>query len=81
LTRKQRSLIIVIMCFLIYISFCSVVNVYVVAINRNFIEALYFSLVTIQTIGFGDIVPHNAGGRVWTCVSATFGELSIRAIC
>jgi potassium channel subfamily K len=60
--------------FLIYISFCSIVNVYVVAINRDFLEALYYTLVTIQTIGFGDIVPHNAGGRIWTCIYATFGE-------
>jgi potassium channel subfamily K len=60
--------------FLIYISFCSIVNVYVVAINRDFLEALYYTLVTIQTIGFGDIVPHNSGGRIWTCIYATFGE-------
>jgi hypothetical protein len=74
LTRKQRSLIIVLICFLIYISFCSIVNVYLVADNRDFLEALYFTLVTIQTIGFGDIVPHDSGGRIWTCCFATVGE-------
>jgi potassium channel subfamily K len=62
------------MCFLIYISLCAIVNVYLIADNRDFMEALYYTLVTIQTIGFGDIVPHNGGGRVWTCFFATIGK-------
>ena len=32
----------------------------------SFIDALYYSMVTIATIGYGDISPHTAAGRIAT---------------
>jgi potassium channel subfamily K, other eukaryote len=43
-------------------------------IHISFIDALYFSVVTIETIGFGDIYPKSTGGRVWI---SFYGPLGI----
>ena len=31
-----------------------------------YLEALYFSVVTISTVGYGDFAPHSATGKVFT---------------
>lgn len=43
----------------------------------SFINGLYFTLVTIETIGFGDIVPETTGARVFICVYAAIGLLNL----
>ncbi|EIN08970.1 voltage-gated potassium channel [Punctularia strigosozonata HHB-11173 SS5] len=75
LTRKQRSLVIMIIVFLSYLAMGALVDCYI--LNLTFIDGLYFSIVTIETIGFGDIAPTTSGGRVWVCFFATGGIITL----
>ncbi|CAK5272536.1 unnamed protein product [Mycena citricolor] len=75
LTRRQRSLAIVVILLLTYIALGALIYSYL--LHLNFIDAMYFTLVTIETVGFGDISPKTAGARVFTCFYAVFGILII----
>ena len=75
LTRKQRSLVIVVIVLLVYIAFGALINS--LLMNLTFINGLYFTVVTIETIGFGDIVPESTGSRVFICFYLAFGILNI----
>lgn len=33
--------------------------------NLNFVEALYFTVVSVETVGFGDISPISTGARIF----------------
>ncbi|KAI0777203.1 hypothetical protein BD413DRAFT_638687 [Trametes elegans] len=75
LTRKQRSLMIIVIVLLVYIAFGALINS--ILLHQTFINGLYFSVVSIETIGFGDIVPHSTGARVWTCCYVVCGVVNI----
>ncbi|EJF63876.1 hypothetical protein DICSQDRAFT_102012 [Dichomitus squalens LYAD-421 SS1] len=75
LTRRQRSLVIIVIILLVYIAFCALLNS--VILELSFINGLYFTVVSIETIGFGDIVPESTGGKVWTCIFVSLGILLI----
>ncbi|KAJ7056198.1 hypothetical protein C8F01DRAFT_993501 [Mycena amicta] len=75
LTRRQRSLAILVILLLTYIAVGSLI--YSIILDLNFIDAMYFSLVSIETIGFGDIRPVATGARVFTCIYAVFGIVTI----
>lgn len=34
----------------------------------SFLDALYFSVVTIATVGFGDLTPHTVIGKIFTII-------------
>ena len=40
-------------------------------------EALYFSLVTFTTLGFGDITPTTSTGQFWVCLEVVFGYMML----
>ncbi|KAF7348617.1 Tandem pore domain k+ channel [Mycena venus] len=46
-------------------------------LHLNFIDAMYFSLVSIETIGFGDIQPRTTSARLFTCIYAVLGIVCI----
>ncbi|KAJ7596567.1 hypothetical protein C8J56DRAFT_850011 [Mycena floridula] len=73
LTRKQRSLVIMVMGLLCYVSFGALIHG--ILMDLTFVDSLYFTLCTIETIGFGDIVLRSAGPRVFTCFYAVLGIL------
>lgn len=75
LTRKQRSLVIIVMALLIYVAFGALV--YSFMLSLNFIDGMYYTAVTIETIGFGDIHPDSTGSRVFTCCYMAFGILIV----
>ncbi|KAG5651636.1 hypothetical protein H0H81_007979 [Sphagnurus paluster] len=75
LTRKQRTLTISVMILLIYMSFGALIETFL--IDLSYLNALYFTVVTIETIGFGDIVPKTAGARSFTAIYALFGILNL----
>ena len=75
LTRRQRSLVVVVIILLSYIAFGALVNTF--TIHLTFVNALYFTVVTIETIGFGDITPRTPGARVFECIYACFGILNL----
>lgn len=66
---------IMVIVLLVYIAFGALVNS--ILLKQSFINGLYFSVVSIETIGFGDIVPKTTGARVWTCVYILFGVINI----
>lgn len=66
---------IIVITLLVYIAFGALVNSFL--LNLNFIDGLYFTVVTIETIGFGDIVPDDTGSRVFTCFYMAFGILLV----
>ncbi|KAJ7034543.1 hypothetical protein C8F04DRAFT_1101323 [Mycena alexandri] len=75
LTRRQRSLAILVILLLCYIALGALIHS--ILMGLNFIDAMYFTLVTIETIGFGDIHPATTGGRLFTCIYAAFGIVTI----
>ncbi|PIL27708.1 transporter [Ganoderma sinense ZZ0214-1] len=75
LTRKQRALVILVMVLLLYIAFCGLLSS--IILDLTYINGLYFTVVSIETIGFGDIVPVTTGARVWTCLFISFGVITI----
>ena len=46
-------------------------------LDLSFINGLYFTVVTIETIGFGDIVPTSRSSRVFVCFYATLGVINL----
>lgn len=41
--------------------------------SRTYLIAVYYSLATIATVGFGDITPSNNLEKVFVCVFIVFG--------
>jgi hypothetical protein len=77
LTRKQRSLVIGVMILLTYIAFGAGVNS--ALLNLEFIDALYFTVTSVETIGFGDITPKGAE-RVFTALYIVFGAVNLALV-
>jgi hypothetical protein len=47
------------------------------AMDLTFINGLYFTVVTIETIGFGDFVPRNTVSRVFVAFHSTVGIVNL----
>lgn len=62
LTRKQSQLVIVIMAFLAYISLSALI--FALVMQLPFLDAMYFSVESIATIGLGDIVPNGIASKI-----------------
>ncbi|KZT52621.1 hypothetical protein CALCODRAFT_486969 [Calocera cornea HHB12733] len=75
LTAKQRSLVIVVMLLICYLALGALINAF--ANSLSFQDALYFTIVSIETIGFGDIVPTTVFGMIFICAYVTFGILNL----
>ena len=75
MSHRQRSLLIIVMLLLVYITFGALVNSFLISLD--FIDGLYFTVVSIETVGFGDIVPDNTGSRVFMCFYIVFGILNL----
>ncbi|KAH9941150.1 uncharacterized protein BXZ73DRAFT_41985 [Epithele typhae] len=75
LTRKQRALMIIVILLLVYLALGSLINF--ALLDLSFIDGLYFAVVSIETIGFGDITPKSTGARVWTCFYIAVGIINI----
>jgi hypothetical protein len=50
------------------------------ALSHDFGASLYFSLVTITTLGYGDIAPVASHARIWTVLEAVVGLLYVAVI-
>src|SRR5262249_34513314 len=46
----------------------------------NSIHALYYSLSTLTTLGYGDIVPRSSGARVLAVLEAIVGQLYLTVL-
>ncbi|KAG2135336.1 hypothetical protein DEU56DRAFT_807679 [Suillus clintonianus] len=78
LTRKQRTLMIMLIILFAYIAFGSLINSFMLSLS--FINALYFTVTTIETIGFGDIVPNSTGSRIFICFYAALGIVNLAVV-
>ncbi|KAI0747018.1 hypothetical protein C8Q80DRAFT_1220221 [Daedaleopsis nitida] len=56
LTNRQRALMIIVIVLLAYIALGALVNSYL--LHLSFVDGLYFTVVSIETIGFGDVSPN-----------------------
>ncbi|KAF5356550.1 hypothetical protein D9758_008291 [Tetrapyrgos nigripes] len=75
LTRKQRSLIIIVIILLCYIALGAFVHCLLT--DLTFIDALYFTICCIETIGFGDITMTTTGSKIFTCLYSVIGILNL----
>src|SRR4030042_732682 len=41
--------------------------------NWNFFDSLYFCIVTLATVGYGDFTPHTALGKLFTVIYILIG--------
>lgn len=41
--------------------------------HLSWMNAYYFSVITIATVGYGDIVPHTTAGKIFTTFYVLFG--------
>jgi voltage-gated potassium channel len=73
--RHVRGVILV----LVVVVFCCAVIVGRVE-GMPFVDALYFTLITSLTIGYGDIVPTTAAGRVLSILAGVVGVIFIGLI-
>lgn len=94
MTRKQRSLVIIVIVLLCYIAFGALINSFLIVSeivvysfhhlnslqHLDFIDALYYTIVSIETVGFGDIVPLSTGARIFTCAYVAFGIVNLGTI-
>ena len=48
--------------------------------NLSFLDALYFTVVTITTVGYGDITPVTTGGKIFAMIVIIFGISSFVSI-
>ena len=65
------------MIFLSYLAFGALM--FSLMMSLTFLNGLFFTIVTILTVGFGDIVPITTAQRVATCIYATFGIIILGA--
>ncbi|RXW16837.1 hypothetical protein EST38_g9025 [Candolleomyces aberdarensis] len=63
------------MVLLFYIAFGALVQKLI--LKLTFIDALYLAVVSIETVGFGDVVPSTTGSRIFTMFYITFGILNL----
>ena len=68
-------MVIIIIGLFCYIALGALVNSFLLGLT--FINGLYFTVVTIETIGFGDIVPTSRSSRVFICFYATLGVTNL----
>ncbi|KAF8597619.1 hypothetical protein BDV93DRAFT_367439 [Ceratobasidium sp. AG-I] len=75
LTRKQRSLVIIVMVLLCYIALGALCYSFIIGLS--FQNGLYFTVVSIETVGFGDIILTTTLGRVFSIFYNTFGIINL----
>ncbi|KAM0791088.1 hypothetical protein ACM66B_004379 [Microbotryomycetes sp. NB124-2] len=73
LTEKQRSLVIAVMCLLVYIGLGSLCYTFLINPNLSYIDSMYFTITTIESVGFGDITPNTLQARIFAFFYDTVG--------
>jgi len=48
--------------------------------DKTFVEAVYFGVVTMSTVGFGDVLPATQGGRLFASVGMVVGAAAFAVV-
>ena len=48
--------------------------------DELFQELIYFSFVTLSTLGYGDVLPRNLIGQNWAAMEAMVGQFFIAVV-
>jgi len=67
----QKSKIILLFFFLIIISGAS--GFYILEKNWSIFDSIYMTVITLSTVGFGEVQPLSQGGKIWTMIVIIFG--------
>ncbi|RME40949.1 MAG: potassium channel protein [Planctomycetota bacterium] len=43
----------------------------------SFLDALYMTVITVSTVGFGEVFPLSPAGRIWTITTIAFGVATV----
>ncbi len=70
--RRTLSLVLLLACLYIFVTALIMFALEADTFD-NFIDAMYWSAITLTTVGFGDIYPLTDAGRVVTIFSSLFG--------
>ncbi|MCD6527640.1 MAG: two pore domain potassium channel family protein [Desulfuromonas sp.] len=66
------------------LAFCGVIGLstlcFMVTEQLNFSEALYFSIITMSSVGYGDILPQTPAGRILAMVFIVLGAITFLGI-
>ena len=76
--KLQRSLVIIVMILLCWITLGGLV--FSLLMQLSFIDGLYFTVVSIETIGFGDIHPTSTASRVFGVIYNRFALYFTRVL-
>ena len=73
--RESRDAIVIVMLFVISYIFLTALTVFNLEpqVFRHFVDALYWSTLTLTTVGYGDIVPRTLIGKLITMCSSFVG--------
>ncbi|KAK4046230.1 Potassium channel [Microbotryomycetes sp. JL201] len=77
LTEKQRSLVIAVMSLLVYIGLGSLCYTFLIDPHLSYIDSMYFTITTIETVGFGDITPNTLQARIVAFFYNTVGIIML----
>lgn len=75
LSPKQNALVIVIIFFLFYLSIGALI--FNLLLGINYLDALYFVVVTVTTCGFGTLYPRTLGSKIFVMFYAPIGIVCI----
>jgi voltage-gated potassium channel len=67
----QKSKLIILFFFLIIISGSS--GFYLLEDNWSIFDSIYMTVITLSTVGFGEVQPLSQGGKIWAMIVIIFG--------
>ncbi len=70
-SKDMRRIILIIIPFVLLL--CGGTAGYMLLESMNFVDGLYLTLITITTVGYGDIVPIHTAGRIFTMILVLCG--------
>ncbi|EIW71024.1 hypothetical protein M231_07533 [Tremella mesenterica] len=76
LTAKQRSLVIIVMILLVYLALGALCFNFLIP-EITFQDSLYFVVVSLETVGYGDITPSHVGAKIFLLFYAPIGILNL----